>query len=141
MRFKRWIGASVVLLSSSACFHQVVQTGRTPGSTTVDKTFVATWLWGIVPAQPIDVRQQCPNGVAVVTTEQSFLNGLVGGLTLGIYSPQHVQITCASSTASLPTGAQVVTIPTTATPEQRGQMINDAIKHSLDTDIPTVLRF
>ena len=62
----------------------------------VDRQFVATWLWGIVPAKPIDVRQECPSGVAKVETEQSFVNGLVGVVTLGIYSPQHLRVTCAT---------------------------------------------
>jgi hypothetical protein len=84
------------VLPTTACFHQVVQSGLTPSSTVVEKPFVATWLWGIVPADPIDVRQSCPSGVATVETQQSFMNGLVGVLTLGIYSPQRLRVTCAS---------------------------------------------
>jgi len=83
-------------LLGSACFHQSVSSGLDPSSTVVDHQFVATWLWGIVPAPPIDVRQTCPTGVAKVETEQSFVNGLVGVVTLGIYSPQHLRVTCAA---------------------------------------------
>jgi hypothetical protein len=81
---------------TTACFHQTVQSGLEPSTTVVERQFVATWLWGIVPAQPIDMRQSCPSGVATVETEQSFLNGLVGVLTIGIYSPQRLRVTCAS---------------------------------------------
>jgi hypothetical protein len=86
----------------SGCFHQIVQTGRTPGTTVVERPWTATWLWGLVPANDISVVSQCPNGVATVETQQSFLNGLVGGLTLGIYTPQEVRVTCASGGAALP---------------------------------------
>jgi hypothetical protein len=87
---------AAVLLSTAACFHQTMHSGLAPSSTVVEREFVATWLWGIVPAEPIDVRQTCTSGVATVETEQSFLNGFVGVLTLGIYSPQRLRVTCAS---------------------------------------------
>ena len=85
-----------LVLATSACFHQAVHSGLPPSTTVVEEPFVATWLWGIVPAKPIDVRQTCPSGVATVETQQSFVNGLVGVVTLGIYSPQHLRVTCAS---------------------------------------------
>jgi hypothetical protein len=92
----RHVWLAVVVLTSTACFHETVHSGLTPATTVIEKQFVATWIWGIVPAEPIDTRQTCPSGVATVETQQTFLNGLVGALTLGIYSPQHVRITCAS---------------------------------------------
>ena len=95
-RPQRTLGALAIMLTTTACFHQSVQSGLQPSSTVVEHTFVSTWLWGLVAAQPIDVRQQCPTGVAKVETEQSFVNGLVGAVTLGIYSPQHLRVTCAA---------------------------------------------
>src|SRR3954468_5461074 len=97
MSRNRWSPVLVAGLLVSACFHQIVQTGRTPGPTVVEKPWVSTWIFGLVAAQPIDVRQQCPNGVATVDTQESFANGLVGALTLGIYTPQSVKITCAAA--------------------------------------------
>jgi anti-sigma factor RsiW len=91
-----------VLLVTSACFRQVVQTGRTPAATVIDRPWTHTWLWGLVPASPIDVTSQCRSGIATVVTEQSFMNGLVGLLTIGIYSPRHVTITCATGSAMVP---------------------------------------
>ena len=79
---RRWIPALLLVVSSGACYHQVVQTGRAPSATVVDKPWVKTWLWGLVEADPIDARPQCGTGVAVIETETSFMNGLVGALTL-----------------------------------------------------------
>jgi hypothetical protein len=139
---KYWLRASLLAISTTGCFHQVVQTGRTPGPTVVDKPWVSTWLWGLVAAAPIDARQQCPSGVAVVTTEQSFVNGLVAVVTLGIYTPQHVMITCASGgTASLPRGAKEFQIPAGATAEQRATIMNEAVERAIETGSPSVLRF
>lgn len=94
---------TVALVATAGCFHQVVQTGATPAPTTVEHAFVATWLWGLVPAEPIDVRKSCPSGVATVETQQSFINGLVGALTLGLYTPQEVKVTCGSAMGRAPT--------------------------------------
>ncbi len=139
---KRWVSASLLLLSTAGCFHQVVNTGRTPGSTVVDKPWVSTWLWGLVAAQPIDARQACPSGVAVITTEQSFVNGLVSAVTLGIYTPQHVTITCASGgTASLPRGAKEFQIPVDASADLRTSITNKAVESAIETGAPSVLRF
>jgi hypothetical protein len=83
-------------LTTTACFHQSVQSGLQPSSTVVAHEYVSTWLWGIVPAKPIDVRETCKSGVAQVETEQSFVNGLVGVVTIGIYTPQRLRVTCAA---------------------------------------------
>jgi len=139
---KRWVRASLLALSTAGCFHQVIQTGRAPGATVVDKAFVTTWLWGLVPAQPIDVRQQCPSGVAVITTEQSFMNGLAAVVTIGIYTPQHVTVTCAAGgTASLPRGATEYQVPAGASAAIRRSIANEAVEHTIETGSPTVLRF
>jgi hypothetical protein len=131
----------VLVLATSACFHQVVQTGRPAGPTVVDKPWVSTWLWGLVAAQPVDVRQECRSGTAVIETETSFVNGLVGALTLGIYTPQHVRVTCASGSASLPANAIQVNVATVASPAERQQQIDAAIERSIEQGVPVVVRF
>ena len=138
--FTRYVLA-IGLLSSAACFHQVVQTGNTAGSNVVDRQFVATWLWGIVPAQPIDVRQSCPSGVATIETEQSFMNGLVGLITLGIYSPQHLRVTRATSSARLPEGAHEIIIPANVSKDEVSRIINTAVQQTLQSGTATVVRF
>jgi hypothetical protein len=95
-RSRRGLGIVGLTLSLTACFHQTVHSGLTPSTTVIERPYVATWLWGIVPADTIDTRQSCPSGVATVETQQSFMNGFVSFFTLGIYAPQRVRITCAS---------------------------------------------
>jgi len=80
-------------------------------------------------------------GVAVVETEQSFLNGLVSALTIGIFTPQHVRITCASSSASLPAGTREIRIPTGATREAELALVRQAIDASAEAHAPVALRF
>ena len=110
----------------SGCFHQIVQTGRTPGTTVVERPWTATWLGGAVPAEEISTVAQCPSGVATIETQQSFLNGLVGLLTLGIYTPQDVKVTCASGSAAAPVGRQFELSPGSSV-EQRVLAIEQAV--------------
>jgi Bor protein len=142
IRRRRWVPVALAVLASTACFHQVVQTGRPASQTVIDKPWVTTWLWGLVAAEPIEARPLCPSGVATVTTEMSFLNGLASVVTLGIYSPQHVMITCATGgRASLPSGATEIRIPVGATLEQRIEAVNQAVQQASETHAPVILRF
>src|SRR5690606_1891844 len=84
-------------LSAAGCYHTTVVTGRPASATVVDKPWHPFLVHGLVPiGGDVDVSQECPDGVARVETEMTFLNGLVGGLTAGIFTPVHVKVTCAS---------------------------------------------
>ena len=131
----------IALLTFAACFHQVVQTGRPASQTVVDKPWVATWLFGLVPAKELDMRAACPSGVAVIETEQSFVNGLVGLVTLGIFTPQHVRVTCASRTASLPAHTLNVVIAPSATAAERADAFQDAVRESVEHHATVIVRF
>jgi len=133
--------ALAVLFLSAACYHQVVRTGRPAGTTVVDLPWVSTWLWGLVPATDINVTPQCPSGVAVVETEQSFANGLVGLITLGIYTPQHVRVTCASGGTSLRRLGADMLVAKDASPEERAKAFEEAIAAADRTNLPVVVRF
>jgi hypothetical protein len=141
MKRKRWGSLALVAVLGTGCFHQVVQTGRAASPTVVDKEWVPGWLWGLVANDEVDVRRDCPMGVATVETEQSFMNGLVALVTIGIYTPQHVRITCASRSASLPAGMRELTIPAGATKEAELAIVRQAIEESAETHAPVALRF
>jgi Bor protein len=84
-----------MLLLAAACFHATVQTGATPGSTTISKPWASSWVFGLVPPKTVETASQCPAGVATVETQHSFLNMLVTVLTLDIYTPMTITVTCA----------------------------------------------
>lgn len=125
----------------TACHHQTVQTGLSPGSNVIDMPWVPTWIYGIVPAKEIDVRQQCPGGVAVVETERSFLNGLVGAVTIGIFTPVHVRITCASGSASLPSNSRQFVVPSGASALDAQAVFQSAVESSLSDGQSVIVRF
>ena len=141
MRGKRlWL--SLVLAGTlSACFHQTVQTGLSPGATVVDMPWVKTWIFGLIPPEEIDVRSQCASGTATVETERSFMNGLVGAVTFGIFTPVHVRITCASGSASLPANVRQFVVPANATAEQETQLLRAAVHASVEQNQAVVVRY
>jgi hypothetical protein len=81
---------------STGCYHAMVTTGLTPSATVVDQGFASSWVYGLVPPKTVEAAAACPDGVAIVETELSFVNQLVGFLTLGIYTPMHIKVTCAA---------------------------------------------
>jgi hypothetical protein len=97
MRVGRFVTLAAVAVAASACYHQLIQTGRTPGTTVIDRPWAMSFVYGLVPVPEIDVSAQCLSGIATVMTEQSFMNGLVQVLSLGLVNPRHVTITCAAS--------------------------------------------
>jgi hypothetical protein len=118
-------------LSSGACYHQIVETGRTPGTQVIDKPWQMSFVYGLVPPPAIDAAAQCPGGVARVETQHSFLNGLVAAISFGIVTPMRVTVTCAGGgrTGALPATPSA----TPRTPAERQALLESAVVRSGET--------
>ena len=86
--------ALTVLLAG--CYHATVTTGARPGDVKIEQKWAKGWVLGLVPPSTVEAMGECPNGVAQVDTQLSFLNQLVSGLTLGIFTPMEIVVTCAA---------------------------------------------
>jgi hypothetical protein len=93
MRATTSLVVATVLLSG--CYRVTVVTGAPSAAETIDKPWQNSFVYGLVPPPEIDTKAQCAKNLAVVETERSFLNGLVGALTFSIYTPMHTKVTCA----------------------------------------------
>jgi len=98
----RMLLTCALTLSIAGCFKTSVSvvptTGpveATPHYEVVD-SWVGTWLGGIIPAKRIDGAEACPYGVLLVETWQSPGNLFVSSITLGIFTPVSVRVTCAT---------------------------------------------
>ena len=140
MKAGRVLAIAAVALAASACHHQVIQTGRTPGPTVVHKPWTSTWVLGLVPAKPIDVSSQCPNGVATVETQRTFMNGFVALFTGIVWVPVDVKVTCAVGRASL-NGLEVINVARDASAEARDAALRAAMVRSSRTGKPVGLTF
>jgi hypothetical protein len=108
MRLLRLTALALAAAASTGCYHAVVETGRPAGGTIVSRPWTPTFLWGLVAAPEINVASECPRGIARVDTQMSFVNGLATLVTLGIYTPRTVTVTCASGSASA--GSRVIEV-------------------------------
>jgi hypothetical protein len=91
-----------------ACHHATIETGLEPSLHTIHEPWANSWIAGLVPPSTVETGEKCPSGVSKVETQRTFLNGLVGILTLGIYTPMEIKVTCAAeSAADMPDQADV----------------------------------
>lgn len=131
---------TVFAFAASGCYHaSVVTTGLPPGPVVVDQPFASSWVYGLVPPKTVDAAAECPDGVAMVETELSFLNQLVGALTMGIYTPMHIKVTCAAteSMAGEETEADVVV-------EEHSSVVEAfevAAEEAVVSGVPVIVRF
>lgn len=89
-----------IAIGLSGCYNAKVTTGLEPSAKKIEDTFASGWIYGLVPPKTVEAANQCTNGVAIVETKLSFVNQLVSLLTIGIYTPMSIEITCASISAS-----------------------------------------
>jgi hypothetical protein len=92
----------VFALLVQGCYHATVSTGLRPSTVTIEQKWALSWIYGLVPPATVETMERCPQGVARVDTQISFLNGLVGSLTFGIFTPMEIVVTCADAGQDLP---------------------------------------
>jgi Bor protein len=119
------IAATCFALLLSGCYHATVETGLTPSTVTLEQHWANSWIYGLVPPETINTAARCTNGVARVETHLSFLNQLVGLLTVGIYTPMDVRVTCAQGSAAAPPMSEA--------------MLRAAVALSLESGVPVIL--
>lgn len=136
-RVRAGLAAAATLLLAG-CFHQVVETGLPAGGTTITKGWAPSYVFGLVAGQPIDVRSQCPSGIAYASTRVTFPNGLVGLITFGLFTPHEVKVTCASRGAALP-GAETVRVGADASAEAMQRAVAEAAFKSFTSNQPVAI--
>ena len=122
-----------LLVVTGACYHATIETGLTPSAQTIEKHWASGWLYGLVPPSPVQTAEKCPGGVAKVDTQLSFANQLVSFLTLGIYSPMDITVTCAEGRTS--------SLPLIQSGADKGAGFQEAIALSLKMHQPVLLTY
>ena len=141
MRWSSGVSA-IVLLAALGCYHATVQTGLTPSSQTVEKSFASGWLFGLVPPSAVQTASRCPNGAAKIETQLSFVNQLVAWLTGYIYTPMSIKVTCAESRhASVSPTAPRIDVGASPTAEQIKDAIDRAAALSFHDGVPVYIEY
>jgi len=135
MRVRR-AAAVVAAFALTGCYHAVIQTGRPESSDVISIKWANSFVYGLVPPPVLETASRCTNGVAKVETQHSFLNGLVGIITFGIYTPIQLDVTCAArGTAS---AAPVIRVEQGRTAEQA---LSEAIKVAAEQQTAVYVQF
>lgn len=136
--------AAFVVLSGAllGCYHATVETELQPSAQTIDVPWASAWIYGLVQPKTVETAEECSNGVARVETELSFVNQLVGLLTLGIYTPMHIKVTCAAGgSASAADDGFQVGVDSNATAEEKREAMAKAVYLSAETAGPVFVVF
>lgn len=132
-----------VCLSAVGCYHATIETSLNPNGETITQKWASCWIFGLVPPKTVEAAAQCPNGVSKVETQQSFLNGLVGMLTIGIYTPMEIVVECGDAMGAgvIPTDAQEIIVSDAATSEEIQKAYSDAATLAYKSSKPVYVRF
>ena len=131
-----------VVLVASGCYHARIETGLTPSAQVYEQTFASGWIYGLVPPSTVNAASECPNGVAVVETELSFVNQLVSAITLGIYTPMHITVTCAAGgTSSLAAPAESVAVARGASEAEVAEAFMHAAERAVQSEQAVFVQF
>src|SRR5881296_3599209 len=110
-----------------ACYHATVDTGLKPSAQVVEKSFAAGWIFGLVPPSTVHTASQCTHGAAKIETQLSFVNQLVAFLTVDIFTPMSIKVTCAQAgRASLSPSTPAIDVGAAPTAEQLQNAIGRA---------------
>lgn len=126
----------------AVCYHATIETGRPLSPEVLEKPFASSWIYGLVPPSPLSTAARCSNGVAKVETKLSFVNQLVGFLTLGIYTPMSIKVTCAGAGAALlPPDAAEIRVTNPADESEVRQALQSAADLAVRSDHAVFVRF
>lgn len=85
---------AIAAASTMGCYKATFVSPEAPKANTIER-WNDFYLFGTVGEQQIDVRRYCPSEAAVVRTGGNVGTDVVTVLTLGIYAPRKLYITCA----------------------------------------------
>ena len=138
-RYSSLLVAGAVVLAG--CYHATINTGLPPGNQTIEKPWAAGFVYGLVPPSTVEAASECANGVARVETKLSFLNQLVAGITLGIFTPMAIQVTCASGGMDDAADGEQVKVDPNSTMEQKQRALTQAARRAAKSGTPVWLKF
>lgn len=109
--------AALTLLALGGCETVTYRTRLPPNGRRVERN-APFFLGGLVGHPVFDLTEMCPGGPARWYDQKTFLNGFLGWVTFGIYTPLSVVVYCSNGLPpdSAPTVMQPVPPPPTLSP-------------------------
>jgi hypothetical protein len=87
-----------LLLATSGCYKATFYKNASVSKGEEHEEWTDFFVFGMVGSEQIDVKKFCSNGdAAVIRTGANVGTGVIGVLTIGIYTPRKVYVTCAAN--------------------------------------------
>jgi len=140
----KYISVLGLVLILSSCYHAQILTNKKPSGQVIEKEWASSFFFGLVPPKEVTTASQCPNGVAKVETQISFLNGLVSTITFNLYTPMNIKVTCAASSgmSSLNTSSEKnLTVSKKSSSKKIRDTIQQASEMAATTEKPVFVTF
>lgn len=131
-----------VAVALCGCYHATIETSLEQSLRVIDDPWADSWVFGLVSPSTVETAEKCPDGVAKIETKLSFLNQLVGMLTIGIYTPMSIKVTCAAGrggSASLDT--RTIEVEKGASEKEKRRALQLAVTLSAGSGEPVLVRF
>jgi len=142
MKYTKGLFLFISLFVFTSCYHAQITTDRSPSDQSIERPWAHSFIYGLVPPKIVETASECPNGLAKVQTKMSFLNGLVSGLTFGIYTPINIKVTCASGTAAVEASHKDnIVVSANSNEKEKKEAFTKASKKSKDTESPVYITF
>jgi hypothetical protein len=98
----------VSLVLATGCYTVRFQSTLPPGGAKFEEKG-HFFLWGLVGEKEVDLKKLCPAGPSRWQNQQTFVDGLIGTVTLGIYIPRTIDVECTPARAEgAPTAADLL---------------------------------
>ena len=94
---KKMLLATALALLITGCAQQTFTVQNKPAAVAPKETITHRFVSGIGQKKTVDAAKICGGAENVVKTEtqQTFVNGLLGFITLGIYTPLEARVYCS----------------------------------------------
>ena len=139
--FKKSLLLIALVLTMSGCYHAQITTGLEESNQVYTEAWATSFIAGLIPPDMVDATEHCNNGVAKVETRHSFLNLVAQAVTFSIFSPMEITVTCATSSADLPTGEQSIELAQNSSDELIQDTYTEAVQLSAKTEKPVYIQF
>ena len=94
---KKWMGIvaiCIVSLTMTSCYSSTFVVGNGPQSGIVEKGKNSFFIFGLAPGKAEDTKAMAQNKSDYrINVQQSFVDGIIGIITFGIYTPRTVTVT------------------------------------------------
>ncbi len=101
MNSKLFVSCIALAVTAAGCHRATFYRDPSAVKGELHERWTDFFIFGLVGTETFDVRSFCPSGQAAqIQTGSNVATAIVGALTLGIYAPRKVYVTCAAGAAA-----------------------------------------